>query len=265
MKISRFLFLGVLLLFSTVLPGQTPDAGRPVTLTVLYDNYPFGEGLTTDWGFSALIEGTEKTILFDTGTKPAILLQNLKALAVEAKAVDLVAFSHFHGDHTGGLLEFLKLNGQVTVYTPSSFSDKFLDEVRRAGAEVKRTNEAVEICRGVRYLGETGSQIPEQALVISTPEGLAVVTGCAHPGIVDMLKKARRDSGRDIALVLGGFHLLDKSEGELRAIVGEFKALGVRKVGATHCTGDKAIALFKEAYGENFVPLGVGRKIVIAD
>jgi len=54
------------------------------------------------------------TILFDTGTKPQIFLQNIKALNVDPQAVELIAISHNHGDHTGGLFAFLKENNKVS-------------------------------------------------------------------------------------------------------------------------------------------------------
>lgn len=54
-----------------------------------------------------------------------------------------------------------------------------------------------------------------------------------------------------------------KSEAEVKDIIKDFRKLGVSKVGATHCTGDHAIELFKEAYGKNFIRLGVGKVIEI--
>ncbi len=70
---------------------------------------------------------------------------------------------------------------------------------------------------------------------------------------------------KNIYLVCGGFHLLNKSEEEVKKIISQFKDLGVQKVGATHCTGDQAIELFKEAYKENFVKMGIGKVIRISD
>lgn len=58
---------------------------------------------------------------------------------------------------------------------------------------------------------------------------------------------------------------MNKSEDEVKEIISEFKDLGVMKVGASHCTGDRAIELFKEAYKENFVQMGVGKVIRISD
>jgi len=44
-------------------------------------------------------------------------------------------------------------------------------------------------------------------------------------------------------------------------MIQEFKALNVIRYGATHCTGDKAITLFKNEYGDNYVPMGVGKVV----
>ncbi len=62
-------------------------------------------------------------------------------------------------------------------------------------------------------------------------------------------------------MVLGGFHLGQTPAAAVEQIIARFKALGVRRVGATHCTGDAAIATFRKAFGNDFIELGVGRKI----
>jgi len=236
-----------------------------ITITILYDNYPFGEGLKTDWGFSCIIKGTEKTILFDTGTQSDILFHNVKSLNVNLKNVDLVPLSHNHGDHTGGLFAFLKENNKVSVYVPVSFSDSFKKRVKDSGAKIVSVDEPVEICKNVHLTGELTGPANEQALILDTSKGLVVITGCAHPGIVDMVKRAKEVVKKDVYLVFGGFHLVSKSEAEVKDIIRQFKELGVQKVGATHCTGDLAIGLFKNAYEENFVQMGVGRVIQIKE
>jgi 7,8-dihydropterin-6-yl-methyl-4-(beta-D-ribofuranosyl)aminobenzene 5'-phosphate synthase len=251
--LSGFLFVGNALFLE----------GSSVTITILYDNYPFGEGLKTDWGFSCIIEGTEKTILFDTGTRSDILFH--KSLNVNFKNVDLVPLSHNHGDHTGGLFAFLKENNKVTVYVPASFPDSFKQRVKDSGAKIVSVDEPVGICKNVHLTGEITGPVNEQALILDTNKGLVVITGCAHPGIVGMVKRAKEVVKKDVYLVFGGFHLRGKSEAEVKEIIRQFKELGVQKVGATHCTGDLAIGLFKQAYGENFVQMGVGRVIQIEE
>lgn len=236
-----------------------------ITITILYDNYPFGEGLKTDWGFSCIIKGIEKTILFDTGTQSDILFHNVKSLNVNLKNVDLVPLSHNHGDHTGGLFAFLKENNKVTVYVPNSFPNTFKQRVKDSGAKIVSVDEPVKICKNVYLTGEMTGPASEQALILDSSEGLVVITGCAHPGIVDMVKRAKELVKKDVYLVFGGFHLVSKSEAEVKEIIRQFKELGVQKVGATHCTGDLAIGLFKKAYEEDFVQMGVGRVIQIKE
>ena len=73
---------------------------------VVFNNVPYKEGLETSWGFSCLIEGLDKTVLFDTGGNGDILLSNMQRLGLAPEAVDAVVLSHIHGDHTGGLAPF---------------------------------------------------------------------------------------------------------------------------------------------------------------
>ena len=263
---KNILILAFILLFTfTAVCKVSALEDTPITITILYDNYIFSEGLKTDWGYSCIIEGTEKTILFDTGTKSDILFHNINKLNVNPKDVELVAISHNHGDHTGGLFAFLDENNKVTVYLPASFPDEFVSRVENAGAKVVSVDKPVEICKDVSLTGEMGGLIKEQSLILNTSKGLVVITGCAHPGIVGIVKRAKEVIDKEIYLVFGGFHLLNKSEDEVNQIISQFKDLGVMKVGATHCTGDKAIELFKDAYKENFVQMGVGKAIKISD
>jgi len=78
-----------------------------------------------------------------------------------------------------------------------------------------------------------------------------------------MLKQIKSNFNKNIYMVLGGFHLLEKSEEEMNSIISEMKALGVVKCGASHCTGEKQIQMFKESFGDNYIELGVGNSIVL--
>jgi len=236
---------------------------NPVKFTILYDNYLFKEGTKTDWGFSCLIEGTEKTILFDTGTRPEILLYNIDQLKVDLNQVEQIVISHNHGDHTGGLFTVLDKNHDVQVYLPVSFPSDFVRRVENKKAKVVSVDEPVEICQNVFLTGEMGDRIKEQSLIINASKGLIIVTGCSHQGIVNILKRAKQMFDRPIYLVFGGFHLGGTPDAELEEIIRSFKEIGVLKCGATHCTGEKAIGLFKEAYGKNYMPMGTGRVLEI--
>jgi 7,8-dihydropterin-6-yl-methyl-4-(beta-D-ribofuranosyl)aminobenzene 5'-phosphate synthase len=111
--------------------------------------------------------------------------------------------------------------------------------------------------------GEMSRGVPEQALVIKTNQGLVVVTGCAHPGVVQVVEQAMNLFGGKVHLVLGGYHLRSKSTSELEALIVEFRRLGVKKVAPCHCTGDQAIQMFSDEYGNDFIQAGVGRVVVV--
>jgi 7,8-dihydropterin-6-yl-methyl-4-(beta-D-ribofuranosyl)aminobenzene 5'-phosphate synthase len=244
---------------------QTTGKSGPSTLTVLFDNYPFQGGCATGWGFAALIEGFEKTILFDTGGfAPDILQKNFEALKIDPARIDLVVISHNHFDHTGGLPFVLKRRAGLPVYVPFSANPAFTAIIKEAGGKIVAAQKPQTLAQGVMTTGDLGEAVHEQALVLDTSGGLVVVTGCAHPGIVRMLEKIKETRKKDIGMVLGGFHLLETAPAEVDKIIARLKELGVQRVGATHCTGDAAIGMFRKAYGSNFVELGVGRKVVLS-
>jgi 7,8-dihydropterin-6-yl-methyl-4-(beta-D-ribofuranosyl)aminobenzene 5'-phosphate synthase len=249
--------------FAVATEKPSPEETKYFSVTILYDNYVFTEGLKPDWGFSCFLTGTEKTILFDTGTKGDLLLENIEKLKINPKDVEIVVISHNHGDHTGGLLSFLGKNSNVSVYLPPSCSGDFVQKVKATGAKVIAVDSPIEICKGVHLTGPMGTQIIEQSMIVDTAEGAVVVTGCSHPGIVEIVRKSKEILPKDIRLVFGGFHLLRKSDVEIQRIISEFRKLGVEKAGPTHCTGDRAIQMFKQAYGPDFVQMGVGRRLKI--
>ena len=234
-------------------------------IVVVYDNNPYKAGLETAWGFSCLVMGTGKTILFDTGGDGRLLLDNMKRLGVAPEQVDVVVLSHIHGDHTGGLHDFLEKNHDVSVYLPKSFPERFKKDVKAQGAKVVEVEQPLEICKHVYSTGELGTWIKEQSLVVRTDMGLIVITGCAHPGIVEIVNYAKGRFEDDVYFVMGGFHLGGAGRSELEKIVLSFKKLGVQYVGPCHCSGDPARKLFRVKYRKNFVDVGAGRVLTMQD
>jgi len=257
--VSLFLSISVIVIGILGITAQE----KPVKITIIYDNTVAVEGLESDWGFACLIEGTEKTILFDTGTKSDLFLRNIEKLKIDPKSVELILISHDHGDHTGGLLAFLEKNNDVTVYLPVSFHDKWVERIGKTGAGTTPVKEPVEVCKGVYSTGELGTSIKEQGVILDTEKGLVVITGCAHPNIVNFIKRAKEVLDKEIYLVFGGFHLMRHSDAQMNAIIKEFRKLGVTKVGATHCTGPKQINMFRKEWGKDFVELGAGRVLTL--
>lgn len=247
------------------LKAITPTNGieNPVTIRIIYDNTIKTDGLTSDWGFSLMIIGLKRVILFDTGAKPDVFESNFKKMNLDASRVDFIVLSHEHSDHIRGISGLVKMKKNIPVVIPESFSGEFKNELVKSGLEPVLVSSPALIIENLYSSGEFAGPIPEQAVVLNTSKGLVVITGCSHPGIVEILKEIKSVFNKNIYMVLGGFHLLDKSEKETDNIIRDMKALGIVKCGASHCTGDKQIKMFKDSFGANFVELGVGNSIMI--
>lgn len=222
--------------------------------TTIYDNTSLHAHLVPKWGFSCLL-GND--LLFDTGGDSHTLLSNMAKMGIDPAWIRTVVLSHPHGDHTDGLAGLLSTGIRPMVYAPCSFPMRFKADVRSLTTLVE-VHGPVDIRPGIHTTGEVGSRIAEQALAVETGEGLVVITGCAHPSIVEMVRRAREITGGKVALAMGGFHLGDTSQRQVKAIIADLRNLGVRKVAPCHCTGDRAIRVFAEEYGPDFVKAGAG-------
>jgi 7,8-dihydropterin-6-yl-methyl-4-(beta-D-ribofuranosyl)aminobenzene 5'-phosphate synthase len=233
-----------------------------VTFTIVYDNNTYDPELQTAWGFACLVETGEATVLFDTGGDAPTLLGNMAKLGIDPLVIEAVVLSHIHGDHVGGLTELLDAGARPTVYVPTAFPASFKQGVSVRTDLVDVTG-PMEIGPGLHTTGQVGSGIVEQALAVETADGLVVVTGCAHPGVVEMVDRASAVLGGDVLLVMGGFHLGSGTQGQIEGVIDGFHHLGVRTVAPCHCTGDRARQLMAESFGSDYVTAGVGRVITI--
>jgi 7,8-dihydropterin-6-yl-methyl-4-(beta-D-ribofuranosyl)aminobenzene 5'-phosphate synthase len=237
----------------------SPILAGKLTFTIVYNNLPYNDELTTDWGMSCFIQGSEKNILFDVGGDGEILLGNMRKLDISPEDIDIVFLSHIHHDHIGGLLDVLKENNKITVFLPKSFPKSVKEQIKKLGASFIAIDKSTEICESVYSSGELGGLwLKEQSLIIDTNKGLIVITGCAHPGVVKIAKKAIELIDKPIYLILGGFHLMAYSENEVNKIIKDLKAMKIENVGPSHCTGGKPIELFKKAWKDKFFDLGCG-------
>ena len=227
-------------------------------IKIFYDNSSFQKEIISAWGFSAFVSYGGRNILFDTGGKADLLLSNMKTMKSDPKEVTDVFISHNHWDHIGGLFGFLSKNHKVKVYLPSACSKTYANEVEACGAKCFRIKAFTKIAKNIYSSGELGEEIKEECLIVDTPKGLIVLTGCAHPGIISMLDSVIKKINKKIFAVFGGFHLAKKSSIEISEIISKFKKMGIVCVGACHCTGKTAIKQFKKEYGCSFVFLGAG-------
>ena len=244
---------------------MTNRTGKRTRIIVTYDNNPYKRGLETAWGFSCVVTGPEKTILFDTGGGGPLLMRNMEKLRIDPKKIDVIVLSHIHGDHVGGLNSFLERNSEVSVYVPKSFPKKFKDNVTAHGAKIIEVRKSLQIFKNLYSTGELGTWVYEQSLITHTDKGIIVITGCAHPGVVNIVSSAKGLIKDDVLLVVGGFHLMGESKGKIEKIISSFRKLAVRYVGPCHCSGDTARQLFAKEYQRYFIDVGVGKVININD
>jgi len=234
-----------------------------VDLTIVYDNNFYNPELEAAWGFACYLNTNNARILFDTGGDSEKLLYNMEKLRIPVEDIQVIILSHIHGDHTGGLFAVLERNHHVEVYVPASFPEDFKSKTKRFGCRLVEVEGSMKICEGVITTGELGSGIKEQSLVVNSSRGLIVVTGCAHPGIANIIEKAVELTDTKVYLVIGGFHLSGSSKKEIAAVVERFKYLNVTKVAPCHCSGDLARYIFKKSFGTNYIDAGVGRNLMI--
>lgn len=235
-------------------------------VTIVCDNYKTRDDLDVCWGFSCLIRHGGKNVLFDTGSDGIVLSKNMARLGIDPASIDLLIISHQHWDHTGGIYYILDANRNLQISVPKSFSMHFKSDMKRYGAKLIESEGVCEIFPGLFTTGELDGPVKEQAALLKTDAGTMVITGCAHPGIVRIVEIAQKIlPENDLALVMGGFHLLNDGNEEILSIIKRFQSLGVRYAAASHCSGERARKLFARKYAKRFIRLGAGSIIGLED
>lgn len=235
-------------------------------VTIVCDNYKTRDDLDVCWGFSCLIRHGGKNVLFDTGSDGIVLSKNMARLGIDPASIDLLIISHQHWDHTGGIYYILDANRNLQISVPKSFSMHFKSDMKRYGAKLIESEGVCEIFPGLFTTGELDGPVKEQAALLKTDAGTVVITGCAHPGIVRIVEIAQKIlPENDLALVMGGFHLLNDGNEEILSIIKRFQSLGVRYAAASHCSGERARKLFAHKYAKRFIRLGAGSIIGLED
>lgn len=240
---------------------------------------------TGEWGFAAMVDIDGKRTLFDTGNRPDTVLNNLREMKMDLAGVPEVILTHHHRDHTGGLVtlrrDIMKRDpkaiaiayGGKGILLPRQPANDFVlikGEYEATGAKLREVAKPAQMAPHVwltgpipRVHGErnwSGSTLlraddsieedtlPEdQALVIDTDQGLIVVSGCGHAGIVNTLlyaRKAVRDTR--IYAVIGGFHLFDANDEKLEWTAKQLAPMGILYFLAAHCTGVESTVRLRE-------------------
>jgi 7,8-dihydropterin-6-yl-methyl-4-(beta-D-ribofuranosyl)aminobenzene 5'-phosphate synthase len=230
-------------------------------IKILFNSTAAKESYSTGWGVSYLIDDR---ILFDTGEKGEYLLNNVKQAGIDLTPVKDIIISHDHWDHTGGLWDLLKTRQDLQVYACPGFSEEFKEKVRATRNRLVENYKSQKVADNVFVTGEVRGQykgrfIVEQAAVVETERGLTVMTGCAHPGIVTILRLVQEQFPRKkFHAVFGGFHLMNAQPRNISGILQVFKELQVEKAGPTHCSGKETEDLFRKEYGGRFISTNIG-------
>ena len=267
-------------------------AQQVARVTILYDAFGPPSALQKDWGFAAVVEYGGRRILFDTGNNAAIFARNVEQLGVDLTRLDAAVISHRHGDHTTGLEVLIAANPTVPIYAPHEGAfftggaprDFFVRDASlpatmryfdgkdpgavRSGTPWPRGNfqidtRTTEIFPGFFVL-TTRSEKPgtremnELSLAVRTPQGLAVVVGCSHPGVENILEAARQIDNQ-LYTTIGGFHLVQAPREEIERVAGVLHdTLKLRRVAPGHCTSEPGFAAFIRRFGDRFDQAGLG-------
>jgi len=242
----------------------------------------------------------EKHVLFDTNSAAQPILHNLRIMGRSLDRVSTVYLSHCHYDHTDGLpgvLEALQRPVSVLAH-PEIFRPCFeinpdgirhigitghsQSDLERMGAVFTLTRDPLNLMTGVVSTGEIERLTPfegledlytisdgtvvrdherdDSAIILSLEQGLVILTGCCHAGIVNTMTHARQITGVEkIYAVMGGLHLIGASEEKIQKSVDALQA--VDWVFAGHCTGFDGLRRIGAAIGDRLHPFHTGSEI----
>ena len=267
--------------------------------TVAFDTPYIGRfGLSMLFELEA--ESCQKYILFDTNSAAAPILQNLKIMEKSLDRVDSIFLSHCHYDHSDGLAGILEAIGRpVPVIAHSEIFRPCFEinpdgirhigivgqsrkELERKGAIFTLSNAPLNLMTGVTTSGEIeritsfetledlytvidGQVVQDHekddgAVILNFKQGLVIVTGCCHAGIVNTMKQAQKITGvKKIYAVIGGLHFQDASEEKIAKSIEALKE--VEWVFAGHCTGFEGMCRIAGKKGERFKAIQTGTEI----
>ena len=287
----RSTFITTVLLASSL--KRTQGKQTMNSILNIYDNRaPEGSKAVSDWGFSVAIDYQGKKILFDSGRRAGIFKKNAETYGIDPTGIEMAFLSHDHDDHVNGFDYMLRVNPDFRVLPAQRpFSGR-----RRGDGPRRRVPARHEVpspptasmwpragrsppacmqsppraswwaaCGGTRRRTSL-TRHPSCRWGWSTMTGpLTLISGCSHSTIENIVAEAKRASGREVSLVIGGFHTSPYPVEQVRKMARYLKDdLGVTQVAPTHCTGEDAIGVFREMYGKSFLPFMLGSKIDFA-
>ncbi|MBN1638277.1 MAG: MBL fold metallo-hydrolase [Ignavibacteriales bacterium] len=239
-----------------------------ITLKMIYNNFSSNSELKNEWGLSIWIEYKNDVVLFDTGGNPLALWENIEKLNLDTEKISTTIISHLHWDHINGLPLILeKTNNKPIIYVPDFDLQKIKETASNGNfigiTEPQKINDFIW-STGQMDASYKNISFYEQSIIIEKNNSIYIFTGCSHPGIVEIVEKVISIfPNKIIQIVAGGFHLLQHSDEQVKNISDKLKELKIQKIAPSHCTGEKAIELFKNEWKEYFVDFNLGDNFII--
>ena len=268
-------------------------------ITTLVENHGNVEkpSLKEEHGVSFYIEVGEHVYMSDVGQSGNFAV-NAEKLGVDLGKVETLAISHHHYDHGGGLGRFFEENKDAVVYMHTSPNADYLavdspDSIRYIGLDrgmlkdhqsrIYYIDESEEVSPGFYLLAEIPEKYPkphgderlkirigdktkpdpfkhEMVTVVEEDEGLVVLTGCAHNGVLNMIAAVQEVfPGEPILAVIGGFHLHHETDQTVQEIGEKLLEMNIPRVITGHCTGDHQTDLLAEVLGDRLERLFTGK------
>lgn len=262
--------------------------------TVVVDNIKSAD-IPGEWGLCIYIEYAGRKILLDTGASD-LFVSNAAKLGLSLEDVDMAVLSHAHYDHANGMKAFFEKNSGAPFYLRESaapdcyfkkrFIRKYIGMPRDIQSEFPEriipVRGDIEPDRGIwliphktpgleavgrrekMYRKRPDGWYPddfahEQSLVLDTAEGLVIFNSCSHGGAANIISEvAGFFPGRNVHAIIGGFHLYNKSEGEVRDLGRKIKETGIKYVCTGHCTGESAYGILEQELGDILHQLHTG-------
>lgn len=264
--LQTLVFGSGLFIFNQIKTGGMKNQDIRFRLRMIYNNTGESPGLKEAWGLAVWIEGENGVVLFDTGGDASVLRENTEHAGLEPGRISTIVISHDHWDHRNGLEYLLEASSHSPeILVPEEVADHYVQKY--PGGRVRAISGPAEISPGIWSTGSLkttykGADLFEQALLFVHGSRLALLTGCSHPGIVEIVQRVNQTfPGKKIALVAGGFHLGSVNNAEILEISELLHQEGVEKIAPSHCTGNQAISMFRKDWGTNFVEFNLGDDI----
>ncbi|ADI32418.1 MBL fold metallo-hydrolase [Staphylothermus hellenicus] len=229
--------------------------GFSVEMIVLNDNVG-RPGLLNDWGWSVYVEVMGEKILFDADTSPEIIRFNTKQLGVDLEKLDYCFLSHHHGDHYGGFEYFADLKRKLKIYVPPGDVD-YLKNYNLTPIIIR---EPAKLSTNTWSTGPLKyGYIYEHGLFIYNEEiDPILIVGCSHPGVDKLAGAVKKITGKDLFLVIGGFH------SPPRKVIDNLASI-TKYICPTHCSGEAAKNYVMKTYPEKYCKARTGSIIKVKD